>query len=157
MKPSRKPTAKQRPPVRRDDPEQPLLPLVAKALIRTLPFTLAAGLVLSFAAAAFANSRPDPDAVLLPLALCITSLISLLGGLLTFRAARRASLVCGLTFGASLVLLFCAISFLLPHRAALSLSGGIRWAMRGGMIAFSVLGALLASYAPRKKRKKRKR
>lgn len=157
MKPSRKPIAKQRPLPHREDPEQPLLPLVAKALIRILPFTLAAGLVLSFAAAAFANSRPDPDAVLLPLALCIASLMSLLGGLLTFRATHRACLVCGLAFGASLVLLFCAISFLLPHRAALSLSGGIRWAVRGGMIAFSVLGALMGSYAPRKKRKKRKR
>ncbi len=155
-KTSRKPTAPQRPSMHREDGEAPLLLYLARALVRILPLTLAVGLVLSLAAAVFAYSRPDPESMILPLALCITLLLSLLGGWLTFRTCRRACLLCGLAFGASLVLLFCIIAYLLPYDTKNVWPAGIRWALRGGMIAFSVFGALMGSYAPHKKRKKKR-
>lgn len=157
MKSPQRPTPPARHSRQNEVAERPFFLRLARAIVRVLPLTLAAGLILSLIAAIIANSRPDPEPLLLPLALCISVIMSLLGGWLMFRSCRQACLWCGLTYGGALVLLFSITAWMLPAETSSAISTGIRWALRGGMILFSVFGAMMGSYAPRKKRKKKKR
>lgn len=131
-------------------------PRLVKSMGRALIFTLLTGLVLSLAAAAIAYRSSDPEASVGMLALCVAALLSMLGGFLTYRGCKQRSLVCGLAFGAALALLFWILEWLLPAGDS-SWPTNIRWGLRLGMVIFSIMGASLASYAPRKKGKHNKR
>lgn len=129
---------------------------LGRATGRGLLASLISLLLLCTAGAAAAFSSADPDALVAPISLGVMFLSSLIGGLVTFRSQRHAPLLCGLLCGLCLVLASGFLGLFLPD----SLRGGwpaaLRWGLRGGMLGFSVLGAVIGSYAPKKKRRKKR-
>ena len=129
---------------------------LGRATARGLLASLITLFVLCTAGAAAAFATADPDAYLLPVALGVMLLSALTGGLFAYRSYRRAPLLCGLLCGGCLLLATAFLGLFLPD----SLSGGwqtpVQWGLRGGTLAFSALGALIASYTPKRRRRKRK-
>jgi putative membrane protein (TIGR04086 family) len=130
--------------------------LWSKATARGCLIALAATAVLSAVAAGIAYATADPDALVMPLALCVLALCPLIGGLVTYRSRRASPLLCGAFTGLGLLFVYFVFSCLLPDALRGAWPSGIRWGLRGGVMAFSLLGAILGSYAPKKRRKKRR-
>jgi cbb3-type cytochrome oxidase subunit 3 len=128
--------------------------------LRGALFALIALIVLSIAATAIAYGTPDPDALTTPLSLCVLALAPLTGGWIAYRAGRRGGctsrLLCGLLCAAiTLSLLFC-LSLCLPDDLRGQWPSSLAWGLRGGILAFCLLGTVMAAYAPRKKKKRRR-
>ena len=123
-------------------------------------FTLLALFLLAALAALGAYSMQDPDAWTAPLSLGVLALSPLLGGFMTYRMGRQqggisplaGGLLCG---GITLVLLFAA-SLCLPDSLRGQWSPSLAWGLRGTVLAFCMLGAVMAAYAPRKKRRRKR-
>ena len=122
--------------------------------------SLLALFLLAALAALAAYSAPDPDALTTPLSLGVLALAPLLGGFIAYRMGRRrgcpspvaSGLLCG---GITLILLFAA-SLCLPDSLRGQWSPSLAWGLRGTVLAFGVLGAVMAGYAPRKKRRRKR-
>lgn len=127
-----------------------------KATAHGCLISLAATAVLSALAAGIAYATADPDALVMPLALCVLALCPLIGGLVTYRARRASPLLCGVFNGLGLLFVYFVLSYLLPDALRGAWPSGIRWGLRGGVMAFSLFGAILGSYAPKKRRRKRR-
>lgn len=139
-----------------DSPARNRWASLGRATGRGLLASLISLLLLCTAGAAVAFSSADPDALVTPISLGVMFLSCLIGGLVTFRSQRQAPLLCGLLCGLCLVLSLGFLGLFLPD----SLRGGwptaLRWGLRGGMLGFSLFGAVIASYAPKKKRHKKR-
>lgn len=132
------------------------LPLqLARALALGSLVSCALALALSLVGAAVASANADPESLLFPLSIAITATAALAGGFVTRRAARLSPLVCGLLHGAVLLLITLALACLGESENA-SASETVRWGLRGGMLAFSFLGALLGANLPKSKKRKRR-
>ena len=134
----------------------PALTRYAKATARGCLFAVALSVVLSAVTAAIAYATADPDALLVPLALCVPALSSLIGGLATYRACRTSPLLCGALNALALMLAYFMLSYLLPDELRGQWPSGLRWGLRGGMLAFSMLGAVMGAYASKKRVKRRR-
>lgn len=146
---------------------RPSAPASAGGISATLSSALRASLcalctllVLSVCAAAVAYAAPDPDARTMPLSLCVLALSCLFGGWTAFRRGRRTGstvpILCALLCGILLIVLLFGLSLCLPDGLRGQWPPSIAWGLRGGMLVFCLLGAVMASYAPRKRRKRRK-
>ena len=122
------------------------------ALTRALAWSLGLGLIASLVATAAALASPDPNALIAPLSCAITAICSLVGGFVTRRRTRHSPLLCGAIAGAMLVALFGLLGAILPTTHAWPAS--VAWGLRGGMLAFALLGASLGSNLPKKCRRK---
>lgn len=129
----------------------------AKATLRGILLAIASATLLSAGAAGIAYATADPDALVTPLSLCVIALSSLIGGLVTYRTLRASPFLCGAACGLGLLFIFFVISCLLPDTMRGQWPSGLSLGLRGGMLAFSLLGAILASYAPARRKHKRKR
>ena len=116
--------------------------------------------LLTIAAAAIAYANPDPDALTAPLSLCVLALAPITGGAVAYRIGRRrgvrSRLLCGLVTGAILLICLFALSLCLPDSLSGQWPRAVSWGLRAGMLIFCILGAAMAAYAPRKRRKKRR-
>jgi hypothetical protein len=136
-------------------------PLVSPArrlitsLALALGWSLALGLLASFAATGIALAAPDPNALLAPLACGVSAVCALACGFLTRHRARLSPLLCGVLSGALLVALFWLMGALFPSDHAWA--SPIAWGLRGGMLVFSLLGASLGANLPKKKRRPTRR
>ncbi len=134
-------------------------PLVSPArrllisLALALAWSLCLGLVASFGATAIALAAPDPNALIAPLACAVAAVCALLCGFLTRHRARLSPLWCGLAAGGAMVALFWLMGALLPSDHAWP--AGVAWGLRGGMLVFALLGALLGANLPKKRRRGR--
>ncbi len=133
---------------------------VLRAGLRGALFAIIALVVLAIAAAAAAYGTQDPDSMTTPLSLCVLALAPLAGGWIAYRAGRRrgctSRLLCGLLCGAiMLAFLFC-LSLCLPDGLRGQWPPSLAWGLRGGILAFCSLGAVMAAYAPRRRRKRRR-
>ena len=136
-----------------------VLPTITSALRGSL-YTLSALLPLSALAALAAYSTRDPDAWTTPLSLCALALAALLGGWMTYRIGRRrgchSRLAGGLLCGGMTLMLLFALSLCLPDSFGRQWPASLVWGLRAGVPAFCTLGALMAGYAPRKRKKRRR-
>ena len=146
---------------RTSDAEQAggIAPALTSALQGAL-YTLAALLPLSALAALLAYSSADPDARTIPLSLCVLALSALLGGWMTYRIGRRrgcrSRLAGGLLCGGMTLMLLLALSLCLPDSLGGQWPSSFVWSLRAGVPAFCTLGAVMAGYAPRKRKKRRR-
>ena len=131
-----------------------------RAGVRGALVALIALVLLAIAAAAIAYANPDPDALTTPLSLCVLSLAPITGGAVAYRIGRRrgvhSRLLCGFVTGAMLLACLFALSLCLPDSLAGQWPPMLSWGLRAGMLIFCILGAAMAAYAPRKRRKKRR-
>ena len=131
-----------------------------RAGLRGALVALIALVLLTIAAAAIAYANPDPDALTAPLSLCVLALAPMAGGATAFRSGRRrgvrSRLLCGLVTGAILLICLFALSLCLPDSLSGQWPRAVSWGLRAGMLIFCILGAAMAAYAPRKRRKKRR-
>ena len=112
--------------------------------------------VLCTVGAGIAFSTADPDALVSPLALGAMLLSPLAGGVVTYRRHRNAPLLCGLLCGLGLLILTAPAGLLWQGAQSSAWSPLLCWGLRGGMIGFCMLGAVIGSYAPRKRRRRRR-
>ena len=131
--------------------------LVAYAALRGALIGLGASTLLCCLAAAALLSTADPVALITPVALGACSLSALLCGWICQKSARMAPLVCGAAGGALFVLLIAAFGLCLPDNLQSSWPSALAWGLRGGILVFSILGAVLADSAPRKRKKPRRK
>ena len=129
---------------------------LGRATGRGLLASLLSLLLLCTAGAAAAFSSADPDALVTPISLGVMFLSALIGGLFAFRSLRRAPFVCGLLCGLCLLLASAFLGLFLPDALGGTWPTALRWGLRGGMLGFSVLGAVMGSYAPKRKRRKKR-
>ena len=125
------------------------------SLALALAWSLAFGLLASFAATGIALATPDPNALITPLACGVSAVCALLCGFLTRHRARLSPLLCGAIAGAVLVALFWLMGALFPADRAWP--AALAWGLRGGMLVFSLLGASLGANLPKKKRRPKRR
>jgi putative membrane protein (TIGR04086 family) len=130
---------------------------LAGATLRGGAWGLILALVLSLVGALIAYLNADPDALLVPLALGSLSLSCLVAGFFAQRSYKSAPIVCGGVCAIALLIVCWLIGALLPDSTNATLSTTARWGMRGGAVAFCMLGALMAANLPRGKRGKRKK
>ena len=112
--------------------------------------------VLCTIGAIVAFSTADPDAITAPLALGAMLLSPLAGGVITYRRHRTSPLLCGLLCGLGLLIVTGLAGLLWQDTQPNAWSSLLRWGLRGGMVAFCILGAVMGSYAPRKRRRRRR-
>lgn len=112
--------------------------------------------VLCTVGAVVAFSTADPDAIVTPLALGAMLLSPLSGGLITYRRHRNSPLLCGLLCGLGLLIVTTLAGFLWRDAQPNTWGSLLRWGLRGGIVAFCILGAVIGSYAPRKRRRRRR-
>lgn len=129
---------------------------LGRATGRGLLASLLSLLLLCTAGAAAAFSSADPDALVTSISLGVMFLSALIGGLFAFRSLRRAPFVCGLLCGLCLLLASAFLGLFLPDALGDTWPTALRWGLRGGMLGFSVLGAVMGSYAPKKKKRKKR-
>ena len=130
---------------------------LAGATLRGGAWGLILALVLSLVGALIAYLNADPDALLVPLALGSLSLSCLVAGFFAQHSYKSAPIVCGGVCAIALLIVCWLLGALLPDGTHATLSAGARWGMRGGAVAFCMLGALMAANLPRGKRGKRKK
>ena len=129
---------------------------LAKATARGCLFALLATIVLSAITAAVAYATADPDALVVPLSLCVMAISPLIGGLVTYRSCRISPLLCGALSALALLFFYFVLSYLLPDELRGQWPSGLRWGLRGGVLAFSLIGAVMGAYAPKKRKRKRR-
>lgn len=122
----------------------------------SLPAALITGAVLLILSAAIAYAQADPSLLARPLATCALYLSALLCGILCARTSDNP-LVSALISGAGIVLMLRLISLfsfgITPAAPSPLLSIG----MHAGIIAASVLGAVLGTKRPKKRSTSRRR
>jgi hypothetical protein len=136
--------------------ESPATLQLARAVGCGLLAAIACGLVLSLVAAGIAYASADPDALILPLALGILGLTSLICGFVTRRVSRLPLLPSGGSAGLALLLLSFVLSYPFGGEPN-SLSPTHVWVLRGGIVALTLLGAAMGATLPKKRRKGSKR
>ncbi|MBR0442760.1 MAG: TIGR04086 family membrane protein [Clostridia bacterium] len=134
-----------------------ILSRFARATMHGCIAAVATGAILSLVCALIAYACADPDAVLPPLALGVIALCALAAGLFSWRKARSSPLLCGALSGLSLMLLAFFFSCFLPDTLRGTIPASMSWGLRGGMLVFCVLGAIMAANMPRGNKVKRKR
>lgn len=137
--------------------ERGALPLLARATLRGILSATISGAALSLASAAVAYASADPDALITPLALGTLGISTVAAGFAAWRSCRTAPLVCGCLCGVSLLLVFFFFSCFLPDTLRGGTSDALSWGLRGGVVAFCILGSLMAANMPKKGRSKRKK
>lgn len=146
----------------KDQQNQPTggFPATLSSALRGALFALCALILLSACAAAIAYAAPDPDALTTPLALGVLFLSCLFGGWMAYRRGRRinspAPIVCALLGGGMLMALLFVLSVCLPDSLRGQWPTRLAIGLRGGMLLFCATGAIMAAWAPRKRRKKRR-
>lgn len=140
-------------------PSHGLLPAL-RAGLRGALLALIILMALSLVAAAIAYGTSDPDALTTPLSLCVLALAPLAGGWIAYRVGRRegctSRLLCGLFCGAFLLSFLYCLSLCFPDDLRGQWPSTLTWGLRGGILAFCLLGTVMAAYAPRKRKKKRR-
>lgn len=130
---------------------------LAFSLLRGMLSALVCALLLSLLATAIAYASADPDRLVLPLGLGVLALASVTCGLVTRRASHLSPLLCGFLGGLALLILSFVLSWLLPTALRGGFSPAMTWGLRGGTLAFSLLGASMGANLPKKKRRPRRR
>ena len=131
--------------------------LFAHATLRgSIAATLCAA-ILSLVTALISYMNADPDSLLTPLALAVLAISATIAGFVAWRSARTAPLLCGVLCGLILILLFFFFSCFFPDSLRSSWSPGLLWGLRGGVMLFCVLGAIMAANMPTSKRAKHKK
>ncbi len=138
-------------------PDRGTLSLLARGTLRGIITATLGGAVLSLACTAIAYTNADPDALITPLALGTLAVSAAAGGFATWCSCRTAPLVCGSLCGLSLLLIFFFFSCFLPDALRGGTSDALSWGLRGGVMVFCLLGALMAANMPKKGRGKRKK
>ena len=136
--------------------ERPAALRLARAVGCGLLATIATGLVLSLIATAVAYASTDPDTMILPLALGTLGLSAMCCGFVTRRVSGLPLLPSGATAGLALLLLSFILSYPFGGEPD-SLPPTLVWALRGGIVAFALLGAAMGTTVPKRRRKGIKR
>ena len=127
---------------------------IGKSILKALPVALLAGILLLLGATALLMTTQDPAKHHASLALTSLYLSALLGGIAATRFChRRAPAFCGIGIGMLLLLLFSALSILLPGELAAQ-DGALGVLARSAVPAASLLGSMLG--AKEKKRRHRR-
>jgi putative membrane protein (TIGR04086 family) len=120
------------------------LPPFLSASLRALPITLLLGVGLMLLATALLLKSADPNRYHAAVGLALSYLTAMLGGLIATRqAGRRAPLLCGMTEGAALFILFAVASLFLPATLGAEGSAALKLLLRLPLLPAAVLGALL--------------
>lgn len=131
--------------------------LLARATLRGSAAAVVSGAVLSLTATAIAYMNADPDALITPLALAALTVSCVVDGFVSWRSCRAAPLLCGALSGLSLLLISFFFSCFLSDGLRSSMSAGLSWGLRGGILLFCILGSLMAANMPKGKRAKHKK
>ena len=141
----------------RSDGQSTRFSLIARAVGQGVAFAALVGALLSLVAALVAYSAGDPDSLVLPLGFGALALSALVCGFDTRRRARTSPLLCGMLSGFALLLMLFFFSCFLPDSLRGTWSPAASWGLRGGVVLFCMLGAVMNANLPRAKRGKRKR
>ena len=135
--------------VRQRDENEPIFMSAMRGSLSGLVSFIAAGLVLITCAAAVAYTRPDPDALITPLALVALLLSAFAGGFTTVKRTGSSPMLCGILCG-GVITVFIMI-------AALVLQGvtgsGYEFWQAAILHAATVLFSTLGSFAGNAQRK----
>lgn len=125
--------------------------LLGKGFLRGIALSLLTLVALCFAAAGVAYASDDPDALTMPLSLGVLALTALACGFGTAHTVKGSALLCGILSGAGLLFVWFFLSCFLPDSMRGQWGDGMTWGLRGGVMVFGVLGAMLATGMPRRR------
>lgn len=131
--------------------------LLACGALRGIITATLSGMALSLAATAAAYTSANPDLLIMPLALGTLAVSTTAAGFAAWRSCRMAPLACGSLCGLSLLLIFFFFSCFLPDSLCSGMPAALSWGLRGGVMVFCILGALMAANMPKRGRGKRKK
>lgn len=124
-----------------------------KKMLLTLILTLALGCAMLLPATAVLLSAKDPGRLLRPVALCLSYLTALFGGMIAAKCSHgRSPLLFATALGVLLALVFLLGSALMPKDWCGNPMGGISHLVRLLLIPAAFLGA---AFATRRKKAKR--
>ena len=135
--------------IRQRDEDEPIFASAMRGSLSGLLSFIAAGIVLITCAAAVAYTRPDPNALITPLALVALFLSSFAGGFTTVRRAGSSPMLCGILCGGAITV-FTMIAALILR--GVTGSGYELW-QAAILHAATVLFSTLGSFAGNAKRK----
>ena len=135
-------SAKHKAQSRRASPEESTPRLWIVHLCKGLLITLATGLGLLLCFSLVANFYPDPDFLILPLALIGAGITALVGGISTVRIHGHSALICGLFSGGLLIGLMMLLSLFFT-KDGIGYSGGVSCLLHAGIPLLSVIGGYL--------------
>ena len=136
--------------------DTPLFAVILKNSLWGLVTFVASGLALVTLCCFIAYSNPDPDALILPLALLSLLPSSFAGGFVSAKKTADAPVACGVVCGCICTLFMMLLSLVLYTAPS---SGYSFW--QGAMlhlcaVGFSLLGALMGNIKPKAKKRKRR-
>ena len=136
---------------RRESAEPHLFRSILKSVLITIG--IAAGLIT--VASLALSFTPDPNALILPIALGVSAATALSGGFLALRIHGSAALICGLLNGGVVMALMLLLSPLFRSHSS-AYSAGIAALLHATFLACSVAGSYLASHLASRKKPKRR-
>ena len=145
------------PSIRRSETEDtPLIAIILKNSALGTLATSTSGLILITLSALIAYSNPDPDSLILPLALLSLLPSCFIGGLIAFRLTGSSPVLCGLMCGAITTLLMLLFSIVLYTAPSSDYSFWQSLLLHVASVGFCILGALTGNAKPKMKKGKRR-
>ncbi len=132
------------PPAARDSAEEKKTPArCIKGIAFGLITYLVLGMMLTLAATAIAIVSADPSALVLPLSVGAQLAAAFVGGLVSVKTAGGRPLICGIIFGAAVMIISLFLSLLLPE----ALGSGLSFIKSVGLHIPAFLSGLLGGAA----------
>lgn len=130
------------------------LPLLFKGCLLGLLISLAAGLLVLCVVAAFSLSKPNPEAIILPLSGFLLFPCVMLGGYISCKVCKESPLLCGLVFGGMVITISVALYPFL-HSTTDSHSALAFFILRALLLLCCIAGCLLGAKSNDSKQRRR--
>lgn len=128
---------------------------IIRSTLRGYLFSLAIGTVMTILLSAVVYSLSDPNRYITPVAFCILYISALLGGFFSARFNRGSALLCGGLYALMMLATMFLISLLFSNNFSSDLSLLPAIGLRGIAAALSIVGAMVGTHQPSKKRKRK--
>ena len=128
---------------------------ILRSTLRGFLVSLAIGAALTLILSVVVYSLADPNRYITPVSFCILYVTSLFGGFFSSRFNRGSALLCGLLNAAMLLAAMLVVSLLFSGKYSADHSPALAVGLRGVAALLSVLGAMIGTHKPPKKRKRK--
>ena len=136
--------------------DTPLMAVILKSSAIGTLATLLSGLLLITLSTVIAYSNPDPDSLVLPLALLSLLPSCFIGGLITFKLTGASPVLCGVMCGAITTLIMMLFSLVLYAAPSSSYSFWQSLLLHLAAVGFCILGGLAGNAKPKLKKGKKR-